>query len=505
MQYLLTTDFLISALNAEGTDTVLDLCHKKEIKGWLLASSIPLLYAQLCKTRQETAVRPAIQRLLADLAVLPQTKNDFEKSLDTEDFSVSLAVSAVRAFKLDGLVTVKTEIYNNMNVQALNPVEVVELLRAGRKKTESVALLDIPTTYHEILNDVEHEMYEVIRSGHFILGPQVTALEEKIASYTQSKYAVGVSSGTDALLIALMAAGIGPGDEVITTPFTFYATVGSIARTGARPVFVDIDPVTYNMNPEHLASKITAKTRAIIPIHLYGQCADMDPILEIANKRGLVVIEDAAQAIGSAYKNRKAGAMGHYGCFSFFPTKNLGGFGDAGMVTTSSEECFEQLKILRVHGSKVKYYHSVVGGNFRLDTLQAATISAKLKYLELWTQKRRENAHRYSQLFESHDLMGFIGIPREMFHRHVYNQYVIRVKGKRDDLKKYLLGKKIATEIYYPLPLHLQECFVSLGYRRGDFPETEVAAGEALALPVYPELAPEQQEYVVHSIREFLK
>lgn len=505
MQFLLTTEYLFSALTVDSSDKLLELCRKKEIKGWLLASSIPLLYEHLRKSRPSSGVNQLMKQLLMDLTVLPQTKDDFDRSLETENFCASLAVSAVRAFRLDGLVALTTKIYDNMNVQALEPGEVVKLLRARGKKVDSVALLDIPASYHEILNDIEREMAVVTRSGHFILGPQVAALEEKIASYSQCKYAVGVSSGTDALLIALMAAGVGPGDEVITTPFTFYATVGSIARTGARPVFVDIDPVTYNMDPAQLEHKISPKTRAIMPIHLYGQCADMDPVLETARKRGLVVIEDAAQAIGSVYKNHKAGSMGDYGCFSFFPTKNLGGFGDAGMVTTSSEEHFEKLKILRVHGSKVKYYHSVVGGNFRLDTLQAATILAKLKYLESWTQKRRENAQRYNHLFEKYGLLDFISLPREMFHRHVYNQYVIRVKNKRDDLKKYLLEKKVATEIYYPHPLHLQECFVSLGYRRGDFPESEIAAGEALALPIYPELAPEQQEYVVHSIRDFFQ
>lgn len=503
MQYLLTTDYLISTLEeSDNPDNFLGLCRTKEIKGWVLSTSIPVLYEHLSRIRKEASRE--LTHLLEGLAVLPQTAEDIHKSLSAPDFAVSLAATAVRSFKLDGVVTLQTEAYLKTGIQAFKPDEVVKTLNTARKKTDHVALLDIPASYHEVWNDVEREMAEVTRSGHFILGPQVAALEEKTASYCECKYAVGVSSGTDALLVSLTAAEIGPGDEVITTPFTFYATVGSIVRVGAKPVFVDIDPITYNMRPEQIESKITGKTRAIIPVHLYGQCVDMDPILDVAGKHGLVVIEDAAQAIGSIYKNRKAGSMGHYGCFSFFPTKNLGGFGDAGLVTTSSEECFEKLKILRVHGSKIKYYHKLVGGNFRLDTLQAAVVSAKFRYLEGWTQKRRENAHRYNRLFE--ESRHHIQLPREVFPRHVYNQYVIRVGGaRRDELKKHLQEKRIATEIYYPHPLHLQECFASLGYRAGDFPESEAASGEVLALPIYPELAEEQQEYVTHAIRDFFK
>lgn len=509
MQYLLTTDYLIATLQDIKSDQVLDLCRKKEIKGWILSASIPVLYDRLRQTQQGTTVKKTLKQLLEVLAVLPQTAWDVRKSLGTTetDFEVSLAVTAVLAFKLNGLVTLQPDAYKGTQAQALAAADVVRILKSGNK-ADNVPLLDIPASYHEILEDVEQEMAEVTRSGHFILGPQVAALEEKIASYCGSKFAVGVSSGTDALLISLMAAGIGHGDEVITTPFTFYATVGSIARTGAKPVFVDIDPTSYNMRPEQIENKITGKTRAIIPVHLYGQCVDMDPVLQVARKHDLVVIEDAAQAIGSTYKNRKAGSLGEYGCFSFFPTKNLGGVGDAGMVTTSSEACFEKLKTLRVHGSKVKYFHEMVGGNFRLDTLQAAAISAKLKYLEGWTKKRRENALLYNRLFEKHSLQGHIQPPLEVFPLHVYNQYVIRIKNggtKRDELRKHLLAKKVVTEIYYPHPMHLQACFASLGYRMGDFPESEKAAAEVLALPIYPELTQEQQEYVVHSVSDFFK
>ncbi|MEC7641144.1 MAG: DegT/DnrJ/EryC1/StrS family aminotransferase [Nitrospinota bacterium] len=351
---------------------------------------------------------------------------------------------------------------------------------------------------------MEKEMADVLRSGHFILGPKVADLEAQVAAYCQCKYAVGVSSGTDALLISLMAAGICPGDDVITTPYTFFATLGCITRLGARPLLVDIDPESYNIDPDDVAGKITERTRAIIPVHLYGQCADMDPILEVADKFQMTVIEDAAQAIGSEYKFKRAGSLGDYGCFSFFPTKNLGGFGDGGIVTTNSEESYERLKLLRVHGSKPKYCHKVVGGNFRLDALQAAVVSAKLKYLEGWTEKRRQHAENYGRLFEQHGLAKKIILPKEIFPRHIYNQYVIRVPQGRDKLMVFLKEKGIGVEIYYPVPMHLQECFAVFGCKKGDCPNSELAAEQTLALPISPELSPEQQEYVVESIKGFV-
>jgi dTDP-4-amino-4,6-dideoxygalactose transaminase len=366
-------------------------------------------------------------------------------------------------------------------------------------------LLDIPLSYKEVLADVERNINEVIKSGYFILGPVVEELEQKIAAYCGAKYAVGVSSGTDALLISLMAAGIKEDDEVITTPFTFFATAGSISRLGAKPVYVDIEPDTFNINPEQIEKNITKKTRAIIPVHLYGQCAGMDSILDLAKKNNLTVIEDAAQAIGSEYKDRKAGSLGDYGCFSFFPTKNLGGFGDGGMVTMDSEKLYEQVKILRVHGSQPKYYHKIIGGNFRLDAIQAAVVLAKLKYLDQWTDKRRENAQTYDRLFKEMGVTDSLTPPREIVPRHVYNQYVIRVKDKRDKLRNFLGENNIATEIYYPLPLHLQDCFLSLGYKKGDLPESEKAADETIALPIFPELTTDQLEYVASTITRFIK
>lgn len=356
------------------------------------------------------------------------------------------------------------------------------------------------------------EIEAVAESQYFILGPKVSQLESEIADYCNTAHAVGVSSGTDALLIALMAADIGPGDRVLTTPYTFFATVGSIARVGARPVFVDIDPATCNISPDHLkqvvetmGAKEKESLKAIVPVHLYGQCADMGPILELAKKEELTVIEDAAQAIGAEYKGRRAGAMGDFGCFSFFPSKNLGAFGDGGIVTTNDSAKNEILRMLRVHGSAVKYYHKDVGGNFRLDALQAAVVSIKLKHLDGWTKGRQENAAKYRQLFANAQLEDMIQLPAEKESRHIYNQFIIRCGRGRDDLRTFLTQSGIGTEIYYPLPMHQQECFAYLGYHKGDLPASEDAAAHSLALPIYPELSDDQQEYVVDKIAEFYR
>ena len=392
-----------------------------------------------------------------------------------------------------------------------------------------VPLLDLKAQYSLIRGEIDRAIAEVMESQHFILGPKVQECESSIAKYAHCAHAVGVSSGSDALLMCLMAEDIGPGDEVITSTFTFFATVGAIARVGAKPVLVDIDPTTYNVDTAQIASKVTPNTRAVIPVHLYGQMADMDVVMQIANAHGLVVIEDAAQAIGARHQNKYAGAVGHYGCFSFFPSKNLGAAGDAGMVVTSDEKRAQTVSCLRSHGAKPKYYHKLVGGNFRLDALQAAVISAKLPYLDKWTLARQRNADRYDNLFRDsglrvadssmyagnrfaplHSEAGagdaqvpfHLFLPRVTTDIHIFNQYVIRV-AQRDRLRATLEHKGIGTEVYYPVPMHRQECFAYLGYRSGSFPESELAALETLALPIYPELTDQQAEYVVHCIRNF--
>jgi dTDP-4-amino-4,6-dideoxygalactose transaminase len=386
----------------------------------------------------------------------------------------------------------------------------------------NVPFLDLKAQYKTLKQEIDKKILEVVESQKFILGSEVTELEKKIAFYTGTKYAIGVSSGSDALIVSLMALGIGKDDAIVTTPFTFFATVGAIIRVGARVIFCDIDKKTYNMNPDSLEDVIkveikkqsSSRVKAIIPVHLYGQCADMAPILASAEKYNLSVIEDAAQAIGAGYPSpsgvQNACGMGDLGILSFFPSKNLGAFGDGGMILTDDEKLAEKVRILRVHGAQNKYFHDIIGGNFRLDSIQAAVLLVKLKYLDDWSRKRQQNALLYDRLFEKTGLTasGILQVPDAVYkpsgipRYHIYNQYVIRAK-KRDELQKFLASKGIATAIYYPLALHLQECFVYLGYKEGDFPETEKATTEVLALPIYPELGNDRQEYVVASIKEF--
>ncbi len=369
-----------------------------------------------------------------------------------------------------------------------------------------VPLLDLVRQYQCVKEEIQAAMTAVIEKQAFIMGPQVKSCEAAVAAYSGCQFGVGVSSGTDAILLSLMAEGIKAGDEVITTPYTFFATGGCIARVGARPVFVDIDPLTFNIRADLVERAVTPKTKAIIPVHLFGQCAEMDPILEVALKRGLLVIEDAAQAIGAEYQGRRAGSMGDYGCFSFFPSKNLGAFGDGGMIVTNSAEKAERLAIFRNHGARPKYYHKWIGGNFRLDTLQAAVIEVKLRHLDAWTAGRQANARRYDQLFRESGLVekNVVRPPEVKQQRHILNQYVIRAKD-RDGLQKFLKEKEIGTEVYYPVPLHLQECFSYLGYREGDFRESERAAKETLALPVFGELSNQEIEYVVGTIAQYYR
>ena len=371
-----------------------------------------------------------------------------------------------------------------------------------------VPILDLTRQYRAIKAEIDTAIQRVLESGRFILGPEVEAFEREIAEYLGVKHAIGVASGTDALLLSLKALGIGPGDGVIVPSFTFFATAGVVANVGATPVFTDIDPKTYNIDPEsvkdlftHHASPITI--RAIIPVHLYGQPADMDEIMRLAKEYDLYVIEDAAQAIGAEYKGRKVGTIGHLGCFSFFPTKNLGAYGDGGLVVTNDDKLAEKVRMLRVHGSKPKYYHHLVGTNSRLDALQAAILRAKLPHLDEWTAARQRIAARYDELLR--DVPG-VEIPfRAPDRTHIFHQYTIRVlSGRRDALQKNLSEQGVGVQVYYPLPLHLQPCFRHLGYKEGDLPESERASREVLSLPMFPELTEEEQDYVVQAIKAFM-
>ena len=379
---------------------------------------------------------------------------------------------------------------------------------------KNVPLLDLKAQYATIREEIREALDRVIESQHFINGPEVAALENEVAAYSQCVYGIGVSSGTDALLVALMALSLNEGDEVITTPYTFVATMTAAIRLGARPVLVDIDPLTFNLDPNRVEAAVTAKTRVILPVHLFGQIAEMEPLLSISQKHSLTLIEDAAQAIGAEYFTRRAGSMGSLGCFSFFPSKNLGGFGDGGMVTTSDPGLAQQVKLLRNHGQQPKYHCKVVSGNFRLDELQAAVLRVKLKHLDKWTRARQRNAQTYRRLFteaeliaQSEDLLDGWGVvlPHEApDRRHIYNQFVIRA-GRRDELKAHLAQCGIGTEIYYPVPMHMQESFSFLGYHPGDFPQSEQASAQSLALPIYPELTEAMQTQVVETILEFYR
>ncbi len=386
-----------------------------------------------------------------------------------------------------------------------------------------VPLLDLKPQYQFLKKEIDETIARVVESQYFIMGPDVAKLEEEINQYLVCKYSVGVTSGTDALLLALMAIGIKPGDEVIVPTYSFFATAGVVARLNAVPIFTDVDPVTFNIDPKDFEKRITSKTKAVIPVHLYGQSAEMDEVLAIAKKHNLKVIEDCAQAIGTQYKDGKfVGTIGDIGCFSFFPSKNLGCFGDGGIVTTNDEELYHTMKIMRMHGMEPKYYHKVIGGNFRLDSLQAAVLRVKLPHLDSWSAKRRENAAAYAKYFIEaglseepgrikHDNKNKVLLPKAVFETsgvknyHIFNQFIIRVETKRDELWEFLKKKEIGCEVYYPVPFHRQECFNYLNCVDSDYPVSNNAAETSLALPIYPELTNDQLKYVVDCIAEFYK
>ena len=367
-----------------------------------------------------------------------------------------------------------------------------------------VPLLDLQAQYASIRGDVLAAITRVCDTQQFIMGPEVEQLEEELASALGVRWAVAVSSGTDALLVALMALGVGPGDEVITPTFSFFATAGSVARLGARPVFVDVDRDTLMLDAGRVHAVLTPRTRAIIPVHLYGLCADMDPLIALARAAGIPIVEDAAQAIGSTYKGRAAGTLGRVACFSFFPSKNLGAYGDAGLVTTDDELLARRVRLLRTHGAEPKYHHKEIGGNFRLDALQAAVLRVKLPHLHTWNERRRANAQHYNELFARAGLTSRVTLPVEPQGRtHIYHQYVVRVPN-RDAVRQHLSTRGVGTDVYYPVPFHRQACFASLGHSMNAFPNADKAAAEVLALPIYPELTTAQQQHVVQSIGEAL-
>lgn len=390
-----------------------------------------------------------------------------------------------------------------MTTQAIQAT-TVSIPAKGDAVKQQFEYLDLRAQFSTIREEVMSAVTRVMESQHFILGSEVKEFERELEAQLGAQHAVSCASGSDALVLAMMASDVGPGDEIITSPFTFIATGGAIARVGATPVFVDIDPATFNISPSAIDAALTGNTRGIMPVHLFGLAADMEAIDSLAKKRGLLVIEDAAQAIGARYRGRTVGTLGDFGCFSFFPSKNLGGAGDGGLVTTEDAALAERLRMLRVHGSSKRYHHDILGTNSRLDALQAAILRIKLRHLDQWTTERQARADRYRQLFASRDIAPLVQVPAQSstdFH-HVYNQFTIRC-SHRDELKEHLRREGIPTEIYYPLPLHLQPAFAYLGYKQGQVPEAEAASREVLSLPVYPELVEHQHELVVESIARF--
>lgn len=376
---------------------------------------------------------------------------------------------------------------------------------APRASVQPFPLIDLKAQYRSIKHEIDAAIQRVMDSQHFIMGPEVEALEKEIAAYTSTRYAIACASGSDALLLPLMALNVGSGDEVITTPFTFVATAGAIARLRAKTVFIDIERDSYNIDPRQLEAAITSKTKAVIPVHLYGMAANLDAIVNVANARGIPVIEDAAQAIGATCDGKRVGGIGLCGCFSFFPSKNLGAAGDGGIMTTNDEAFADKLRLLHLHGGRTKYEYQLIGMNSRLDALQAAILRVKLRHLDSWAAGRQNKAQRYAQLFQQHRLDETVRLPKvESKCDHVYHQYVIRVP-RRDELKNFLRECGVPSEVYYPLPLHLQEAFAYLGYKPGDLPESEAASREVLALPVFPEMTDEQQNLVVESIAAFYR
>jgi dTDP-4-amino-4,6-dideoxygalactose transaminase len=402
--------------------------------------------------------------------------------------------------------------WNTFPHHLISAIERMESLMSERlgfasvSSAEPVPFMDLVAQHQSIASAVTEAVQRVFAGQNFVLGEEVAAFENEMAAYCDSREAIGCASGTDALILALMALGVGPGDEVITSPFTFFATGSAIVRVGARPVFVDVDPESFNLDPAAVEAAVTSKTKAVIPVHLFGQCAEMEPLWRLAGRSGLAIVEDACQAIGAEYRGRRAGVLGTIGCFSFFPTKNLGGAGDGGLMTTDDLELAARLRRLRVHGDVGGYQHTEVGLNSRLDALQAAVLRVKLAHLDLWTSNRQRNAQRYVELFRDYDLLDEISLPANQGERtHVFNQYSIRVAGgRRDAVLQFLRQRNIGCSIYYPRPLHLQECFQPLGYRPGDLPAAEQAAAEVLALPIFPELRSDQQEQVVRGIAQAL-
>ncbi|HUT04565.1 MAG TPA: aminotransferase class I/II-fold pyridoxal phosphate-dependent enzyme [bacterium] len=484
----------------ENSDSVLAFCEAGICEGWMVANSFPTIEYVTAKSVNKATAMAVLRELYARVSIIPLRTSLISEALAKypDNFEDGLQMAAARQFNLDYIVTRNVRHFERSPVPAVTPDEFIEIFKKDRGR-KNVPFVDLSAQLHEIYNDIDDELTEVIQSCAFILGPAVTKFEQQFADFCEAKHCVGVSSGTAALHLALLALGIGKGDEVITVPNTFAATCEAIIYTGARPVFVDVDERTFNIDVFKIDAAITPRTRAIIPVHLYGQPADMDPILHIAQEHNLKVIEDACQAHGARYKGKRVGAIGDVGCFSFYPSKNLGAYGDGGAVVTNDPHVSERVRMLRDHGTTDKYHHAVVGYNCRLSSMQAAVLSAKLKRLDKNNEMRREKAGLYGEALGKLDVI----IPFEPeYSESVYHLYVIRA-SKRDRLREHLTSHGISAGLHYPVPLHLQGAFAHLGYKQGDFPVAEKLAAEILSLPMFPELEADAIERCAQIIGRF--
>ena len=492
------------ALRREGwpaSERILLLSQDRALQGWLLGSALPIMDYVMRKRIGKTETHRALRVATRSLSIIPLGKSLISEALAKypDNFEDGLQMAAARQFNLDYIVTHNVHHFENSPVPAVTPDEFIEVFKRDSSR-KSVPFVDLSAQLHDIYNDIDNALTEVIQSSAFILGPKVEQFEEQFADFCGAEYCVGVSSGTAALRLSLLALGIGGGDEVITVPNTFAATCEAICHTGAKPVFVDVDERTLNIDVSKIEAAVTPRTKAIIPVHLCGQPADMDAIVRIARRHGLYLIEDACQAHGAEYKGRRVGSIGDVGCFSFYPSKNLGAFGDAGAVVTNDTEIFKKVRMLRDHGTSDKYHHELVGYNSRLSSLQAAVLLAKLPFLAEWNERRRRNAALYNEALKGLDLT----LPFEPdWAKSVYHLYVIRTT-RRDELRKHLASHGISTGLHYPVPLHLQRAFAHLGYKEGDFPVAEMLANEILSLPMFPELEARAIERCAGIIDRFL-
>jgi dTDP-4-amino-4,6-dideoxygalactose transaminase/predicted nucleic acid-binding protein len=494
-------DVLSRRQDFQGSSDIILLVKRKLVEGWISANTFYILYYLQSKVNSEAITRQKVKDLLEGFSIIPVRQSTLKNAIESDlpDFEDNIQIESALQFNLDAIITRNKKHFEQDKIPVFTPEEFIEIFK--KQEVKNINFVDLKAQHHQVYNEIDDKITDVITSCNFILGNEVKKFEESFAEVHNVKHCLAVSSGTDALHLALWSLGIGRGDEVITVPNTFIATTGTISLTGARPVFVDIDEKSYNIDVNKIEKAINKNTKAIISVHLYGQPVDIDPILKIAEKYGIHIIEDACQSHLAEYKGKKVGGIGHIGCFSFYPSKNLGAYGEGGAIVTSDTNLFEKMYKFREHGQSKKYYYDFEGHNYRMENIQGAILNVKLKYLELWTEKRRKNAQLYNEFLKS---VENVIIPFEMdYAKHVYHLYVIRIKN-RDGLQKFLTENHVSTGYHYPVPLHLQKAYKYLGYKTGDFPVAETVCKEIISLPMYAELQSKEIEYVASLVRNFV-